>query len=188
MLGKISAWIRKRSTTAVTLGGFAVFVFFLVWVLPRQAQAIEQERADMASPDGSFLYSAQDIYNMADNYGPEGRADYIRERFTFDLIWPAAYMVFLSTSLSWLFRRLQSDRDWLRILNLVPVLGGLLDYLENVAAAIVMWRFPMRLDAIAWLASLFTPLKWVMIGGSFVLLTAGGALIIWQQSVERMTR
>ncbi len=182
MFRKISTWIHDKSTMAVMLGGLGLFVFFVVWVLPRQAQGIEQERAGMDSPDGSLFYTAEDLYHMAEDYGPQGRADYIRERFTFDLIWPAVYMLFLSTSISWILRRTFPSGVWTRPLNLIPLLGGLFDYLENLAAAVVMWRFPMRMDAIAWLASFFTPVKWVMIGGSFGLLAVGGGLIIWQKA------
>jgi len=183
MIRKVSVWILDRSTTAVTLGGLGMFVVFLIWVLPRQTQATEKARAGLDSPDSSFFYTAEELYHMAEDYGSKGRAEYIRARFTFDLQWPAVYMLFLSTSISWFFKRLNFDGGWQRSFNLVPVAGGLFDYLENLAAAAVMWLFPTRLDPVAWLASLFTPVKWVMIGGSFLLLAAGCGLFIWQRSV-----
>jgi len=59
------------------------------------------------SPDTSVFYSAGELYGMAESYGEEGRAYYIYSRFTFDLIWPAAYLFlhfssgFLSSLASW---------------------------------------------------------------------------------------
>lgn len=178
----ISAWIQEKSSTAITLIAGGLFVVFLVWVLPRQAQASGQARAGLDSPDRSFFYTPEDLYHMAQDYGPDGRADYIQERFTFDLLWPAVYTLFLSTSISWTFRRFPSDGDWLRTLNLVPVLGGIFDILENLSAAIVMGRFPARMDVLAWLATLFTPVKWVMIGVSVAFLAVGGGMLIWQKA------
>jgi hypothetical protein len=121
----------------------------------------------------SFYYSADQLYQMAESYGEEGRAAYIRARFTFDLIWPVVYVVFLTTAISWVNRRaFAADSLWQRT-NLVPVLGTLLDYLENIATSLVMARYPNPTAVVDTLAGLITALKWVFVGGSFVLLVMG---------------
>lgn len=177
---KLSRWLREGSTSWVALLGLLIFVIFLVWVLPNQAADAELARGDAPSPDTSFFYSPQDLYQMAGSYGPDGRSAYIRERFTFDLIWPAAYMFFLTTAISWSYARLFPPHSWLQRLNLVPLLAGLLDYLENLATSAVMWRFPDRIPLVPGLAPLFTLGKWVMIGGGFALLAAAGVVWIWR--------
>ena len=67
-------------------------------------------------------------------------------------------------------------------MNLVPLLGMLFDYLENLATSLVMARFPARTLIIDFLAPIFTLLKWGLISTSFVLLVLG--LV---QSVRRWT-
>ena len=47
------------------------------------------------SPDTSLIYSEADLYDMAENYGEMGRKAYIKLRWTFDLVWPFVYTLFL---------------------------------------------------------------------------------------------
>ncbi len=166
---RFSEVLRRVSTGWVTLGAVAVFLLFMAFVLPAQsAQASGAE--DVGSPDLSFFYTPRDLYRMAEAYGVQGRADYIRARFTFDLAFPIVYTFFLVTSISWLTRRsFASDSRW-QLANLAPLVGALFDYLENVSASVVMARYPDPTPVIALLASVFTPIKWLFVGGSFVLL------------------
>ena len=62
-------------------------------------------------------------------------------------------------------------------MTLVPLGGMLFDFLENIAASGVMAAYPGKLTWLAWLASVFTPVKWLLVGGSFVVLLVG--LIAW---------
>ena len=166
---RFSEVLRRVSTGWVTFGAVAVFLLFMGFVLPAQsAQASGAE--DVGSPDLSFFYTPRDLYRMAEAYGAQGRADYIRARFTFDLIFPIVYTFFLVTTISWLTRRaFASDSRW-QLANLIPLAGALFDYLENVATSVVMARYPETTTAIAVLASVFTPVKWLLVVGSFVLL------------------
>jgi hypothetical protein len=121
----------------------------------------------------SFYYTGEELYQLAETYGEDGRAAYIHARFTFDLIWPLVYMLFLTTVISWLFRKAFAPQSSWQLWNLVPLFGVLLDYLENGATSLVMARYPAPSSLIAALAPVFTMLKWVFVGGSFVLLLVG---------------
>ncbi|MCU0510006.1 MAG: hypothetical protein MUC34_16810, partial [Anaerolineae bacterium] len=46
----------------------------------------------------------------------------------------------------------------------------LFDYLENICASIVMARYPAQTPVVDLLATIFTPIKWVFVVGSFVVL------------------
>jgi hypothetical protein len=65
--------------------------------------------------------------------------------------------------------------------NLIPVVGALFDYLENVSTSLVMGRYPDQLTVIAALAPIFTSLKWIFLGGSFALLLAGLVIAAWRR-------
>lgn len=181
MIRGMSTWLLEFSKPAVALSGVLIFVVFLSWVLPSQAARAEKVRGDLGSPDRSVVYTPSDLYRMVEDYGPEGRADYIKERFTFDLIWPLVYVIFLSTTISWSFRSVFPPDHRVQRVNLVPLLGGILDYLENLSTSVVIWCFPARMPVVSWLATLFTLGKWVMIGVSFLLLTLGGILAVWRR-------
>ncbi|HEY0601500.1 MAG TPA: hypothetical protein VGD58_01255, partial [Herpetosiphonaceae bacterium] len=94
MATQLSAWLYRRSTGWVVLAATALFVLFLGLVLPSQAARARQNTGVDESPDSSFVYSSDDLYRVAELYGPEGRAAYIRARFTFDVIWPLVYTAF----------------------------------------------------------------------------------------------
>ncbi|NBD35726.1 MAG: hypothetical protein GVY30_06970, partial [Chloroflexi bacterium] len=95
---RISVWLRNISTGWIALAALAIFLLFTALVLPRQAAQSEAETGEAGSPDTSLFYAPDELYRLAEAYGPSGRAAYIRARFTFDVIWPLVYTAFLSTA------------------------------------------------------------------------------------------
>lgn len=177
---RFSGWLYKISNGWVSLAGVVVFLLFTALVLPAQTSRQDPQIGEGGSPDLSFYYSAADLYQMADTYGEAGRAEYLRVRFTFDLLWPLVYTFFLVTAISWIFAQALSEQSKWRLANLAPVMGMFFDYLENIATSLVMSRYPVQTPVIDWLAGVFTTLKWIFIGGSFVLLLGGTVFVIWE--------
>ena len=174
---RISDGLHRVSTGWVALAAMVIFLLFTALVLPRQSEA---GAGDVGSPDTSFTYSRDELYRMAEAYGAQGRAAYVRARLTFDVIWPIVYTLFLSTAISWLYgRAFQPGSPWRRA-NLAPVLGALFDYLENLSTSVVMVRFPDRTPVVDTLAPIFTLVKWIFVGGSFVLLFIGLVANAWR--------
>jgi hypothetical protein len=185
MWKRISDWLRRASTGRVALSALVVFLLFSVLVLPRQSATAEEVAGDAGSPDMSFYYSADDLYRMAEAYGEQGREAYVRARFTFDLVWPLVYTLFLVTAISWLFgKTFAHDSRW-QWANLTPVLGALFDYLENVSTSLVLGRYPDPTAVVDVLAPVFTLLKWVFLAVSFALLIAGAVIAAWRWIRER---
>lgn len=180
MLKRLSNFFYSVSTGWVTLIGLLVFVLFMIFVLPQQAQKAEAYSGG-TSPDTSYIYSARDLYQMAEDYGAEGRAAYIYARFTFDFIFPLAYLFFLTTSISWLLSRGLAETSRWRLLNLFPLAGAVFDYLENISTTLVLGRYPAQTPVIDVLAPVFTLVKWFFVNGSFVLLILGLLLFLWKR-------
>jgi hypothetical protein len=139
---EISNWIQAKSTGRVALAALALFVAFASTVLPAQSSAAAAASQGVGSPDLSLVYSPAVLYHMAERYGPDGRTAYIRARASFDVIWPAVYLVFLTTAISWLYGKAASDRHRWQLGNLLPVGAVALDLMENLSTSIVMIRFP----------------------------------------------
>jgi hypothetical protein len=177
---KLSVWLYQVSNGWVALAALVVFLTFTALVLPAQSAQAEAISGEAGSPDMSFFYAPQSLYQMADAYGEQGRSAYIQARFTFDLIWPVVYTLFLSTAISWVYARVFAPESRWRWANLAPILGMSFDYLENLATSLVMYRYPVSSDLIAWLAPFFTAIKWIFVNGSFGLLLLGGAVAIWR--------
>ncbi len=181
----LSSWLYRVSTGWVTLVALAIFVLFIVLILPGQAGNSTSNSAEAGSPDLSLIYSPADLYSMAEAYGPTGRTEYIRIRFTFDLVWPLVYALFLTTALSWIFSIVLYPSKRGRLLNLLPLAGMLLDYLENTATSLVMHRFPAHTPIVDFLAPIFTFSKWLALGASFLLLLVGIVFAIWKWRLRR---
>lgn len=180
MCKQISDWLHQISNTWIALSGLAVFLVFSVLVLPGQSARAETYAESVGSPDMSLLYSPDDLYDTAEAYGEEGRTAYVRSRFTFDVIWPLVYTLFLSTAISWVYGRAFAPLSRWQLANIAPLLGALLDYLENVFASIVMLRYPDHTAVIDMLAPVSTLVKWIFVSGSFALLLVGAVVGIWR--------
>lgn len=176
----LSNGLYRVSNGWLALLGLLIFAFFIAVILPAEAERAAATSGGAGSPDSSFFYSAEDLYGFADAYGPEGRAEYIRARFSFDVIWPLAYGFFFVMAISWTFGYAFDAGSRWRWGNLVPVLGVLFDFLENVSASLVMWRYPLRTPVVAELTPVFSLIKWTFVNGSFVVVLFGVAAAGWR--------
>lgn len=171
-LNDLSIWLGKKTTYLVLAVALVFFMSFMIWVLPKVSATTEEVTGTSLSPDMSFFYSTEDMYQIASDYGDEGRRYYIRSRFTFDVIWPMAYGFFLVAALSMTFKKPMGGKS-LIVFNLLPIGGVFFDYLENITAALVMFIYP-RTTAVAYFTPYFTLLKWILIYAAFAVLLLGG--------------
>jgi hypothetical protein len=178
----LSDWLNRVVDGRVAMIATALFVLYIVLLLPSQSRIGTVDFMTVGYPDLSFRYSAADLYRMAEAYGVEGRAAYLRSRVTFDIVWPLLYVVFLATSLSWVCGRMPNvSRLWRRA-NLAPLVAGALDLLENVCLSVVMLRYPARTPGLDQLAPVLTMTKWLLICASFLLLVSGLVLVCRRRS------
>lgn len=181
----ISDWLYRVTTAKVVVAGLAVFIIFSILVLPGQLTRDDDASPVSDIPDLSFYYSADDLYRMAGEYGQEGRDAYVWARFTFDLIWPIVYGVFLATTITWFFTQIfPAGSLWQRV-NILPILGMLFDYLENLSTSLVVVRYPGQTPIVDWLAGVFTCVKWIFIAASLICLIYGGSMYLAQRFRER---
>lgn len=167
----LSAVCHRYMSLRVWMGTAVIFGLFLVLVLPAVSEQTRAVTGTSETPDTSLWYSPADLYRLARVYGAEGRAYYVRTRFTFDIVWPLVYAGFLSASLTLVYRHAKAGP--LVAANAVPWAAVAFDLLENTAAAWVMFRFPAPAAAAAQMAPVFTLVKWSLIGLCFALLVLG---------------
>ena len=89
------------------------------------------------------------------------------------------------TAISWTASQAGVTAAPWRWVNLLPLCSLLLDYLENLGAVIVMLRYPAPTPIIDLLTTWFTPLKWALLGASFVVLAGLMGLAVWRRLVGR---
>lgn len=181
---RLSKWIQEVSTGKVTLLALVIFLIFTATVLPAQSKKSESYSSGVGTVDLRFWYSAEEVYEIAEAYGETGRQAYIKSAFTFDVIWPIVYLVFLATLISFVLGRVLLLDKKLLLLNLIPILAVFFDFLENDLASYIFFKFPIQQPIISNLLPVATFLKWIFIGISFVGIIGGlGAWII--QSVRK---
>jgi ABC-type dipeptide/oligopeptide/nickel transport system permease component len=185
MWKQLSDWIHRVSSSRITLFALIIFLLFIALVLPGQASKAEANIGSASSPDMSFYYTAGDLYKMAEAYGEEGRRAYVRARFTFDVVWPLVYTLFLCTGISWIYLRAFASGSLWQLANLIPVFAASCDYLENISTSLVMIRYPNPTAVVDVLAAAFTIMKWILLSGSFILLLLGVVMGLWQLARKR---
>lgn len=179
---KISSFFYRISTGWVSLVALIIFIVFTATVLPDQAEKAEQAAQGADTPDISLrYYSAQTLYTWAEAYGEDGRQEYVRARFTFDLAWPLVYTFFLVSATSWLYQRILPQGSPWRLVNLVPLAAMLLDLLENSATSLVIARYPAQTPLVDALAGVFTLLKWglVFLSGALVIIGLLAVIVLF---------
>ncbi len=166
MIKKASQFFNKLASTPVTAVSFITILLFIVFVLP----GFNSLSSGMGMPDKLFYYDGQTLGQIAQAYGPEGRHLYVRCALTYDLAWPMVYVGFLCIAISWCNNFSLSPDSRIKGLNLVPLICGLFDGLENISLVVVMQTFPKTMDILLEMPGLFTAGKWVCAGLSFLIL------------------
>ena len=176
-MNQFSDWLIRLSKGWLVVVSIIIFVLFMIFVLPNQSTKAEQYAQGSGSPDTSFYYTPEQLFELAETYGEDGRQAYVQARFSFDLVFPMVYGLFLVTTISWLGGCVFVPDSLWRSLNLVPVVAVIFDLLENTFTSMVMLGYPEKHFTIAQLASVFTGLKWVFVYGSFFVLII--IFVIW---------
>ena len=165
-MNKICDFFLEKSNKNLLIITSLIFLLFMILVLPPVSRYTEDLTGSASSPDTSLLYSSDDLFDMAETYGEEGRDAYILLRFTFDIVWPIVYLMFLVSFISLLIKNLNLKEKY-KYLILLPLFGVIFDFLENISSVIVMHKYPVEMVFFANLAPIMTLIKWGLIGISF---------------------
>lgn len=149
------------------LATWFVFVFFMVVILPAVSMAT-YEQGLTESIDTNFSFDPSLIYQIVDAYGVNGRAYYIWQRWTFDLIWPLVYGLPLFATLNRFIQPKLNFRKWIVLL---PLFATLLDYLENIIFTLLVTLYPTEIPLLAWIGVTVSALKWFTLGTAMMLVT-----------------
>jgi hypothetical protein len=141
-----------------------IFVLFTATILPYEA-ARGVSVGLTESIDTSFLYSPADLFSIIGNYSHEVRLAYVYQRFTFDLIWPLVYGLFIYVTTKYLLSKVNRKYN---LLIIFPISAVIFDFLENISVSILMLIYPIELNIVALFASLYTALKWITLSYSFI--------------------
>lgn len=129
--------------------------------------------------DMEILYTPQQAYAFLSAMGEAGRSFELTRIIPLDLLVPFFYALFLSTLITWILHRwLPAESGWHR-LNVVPVIGALFDYLENLGIIAMLLAYPVEMYSIAQITMAATLLKFgfSVLAGAVVLGAVAGWII-----------
>ena len=120
-------------------------------------------------PDENLYYSYNQLFQMFERYGADGRAMYLNLQWV-DMIYPLVYSLLLGSLLAILCKR--SRFAWMILL---PFVASLFDWTENILLRISVHSFPAMDNTVVQIASIATLMKWILL--LLTLLALGIGLI-----------
>lgn len=127
-------------------------------------------------PDTQFLRSADDLYRQLADYGAYGRRLYLTRISPVDIFIPITQALFLSVAIALTCRRALAPESGWQMLNLLPFVAMVGDYLENVSIVVLMLAYPTQLAFLASASGVFTAVKFIFSIGSAGCILAGAAV------------
>jgi len=131
--------------------------------------------------DTQYFYSPDELYRIIGEYSPEGRRLYAISHATADVFYPLVYAFFFGCAITYCYRRFFKPGHPIQRLHLAPFALMAVDYLENICLIVLLLLYPARLTWLAVIASIVTPVKWLISLFTVFLFFVGifGLLYLW---------
>ena len=139
-------------------------------------------------PDTQFNRSAEDLYRQLSAYGDYGRHLYLTRISPVDLFIPLAQALFLAVAISLVFQRAFSPASRWQMINLLPFVAMLGDYLENVSMICLMLAYPTRWELLANVSGWFTAVKFIFSIASVGCIAAGSVIWLMKRGLIRQVK
>ncbi len=158
-----------------------LFLAFVIFILPVMASPGGQSLPVL---DLRFWYTPQQAYEAIAQYSPEARQTAITSHLTIDVIYPMVYGLLLSLLLLVVYRHAPAAQQ--SQLVLLPWRAVFADLFENIGLVVMFAIYPFRYSLLAWLTTIFTALKWLQLGFSFLALLIGVLLLVLKKRQQRV--
>jgi hypothetical protein len=150
-----------------------IFLVLFLVVFPAALNRLKEFSGGVGLIDTQFTYTPDQAFQMVSAYGPEGRPLYILTTLTADLLYPLDYSLLLALLLILLYSQAFPVSRLIHAGVWLPFITGAMDLLENACVVTLLATFPQPLPWVAQAAGLFTPLKWIFLGVSLLLVLVG---------------
>lgn len=153
----------------------AVYLLMLLVTIPRvQSFAPDLALFDL-SPAG---YTHAHALTLLESLGHDGRDAYLFPQLALDFVYPGLFAICFSVMLIWIYSKRVGPDSWSLNLAVLPALGGLFDYIENILIIRMITIFPDLSKGWVAAASFATLLKSAFSTVSFLLLILGFILLL----------
>ena len=140
--------------------GWRILLIIAVFILLINLPLADPELVNK-SLDGRFAYTPEEAFSAISSYGDVGRLQMIWIHLG-DFILIALYTLMFGLSISWLLQRAFKLNSILQRMNLVPILGGFFDVMENIWIMTMILVYPAQPKTVAWLSTISTSSKYIL--------------------------
>ena len=159
--------------------------FVVVMVMAMLTQTLVYDvYADVTMPDTRFSYSIHEITDAFNTLGQEGLYAWAQAHML-DFVFPLTYMFALAFGINMELRNSYPDNARAKLLVLFPLLGGIMDYVENILVLTQIASYPILSEPVIIIASAITSLKWVLLGFGFVIVFALLPLVLYRKRIKK---
>ena len=164
---KTSWWIEGKTVLWFFIITNLVYVFMLTVTIPKvMSFAGGMKLMDML-PSG---YDFQYVNKLRGTLGEEGRALYLYRQIPADMIYPGLFGISYCILLLFFLKKLNKLNSPFIYLGVLPLIGGLFDYLENLGIIILLSNYPDISEDLVYLMSDFTITKSIATTVYFIVL------------------
>ena len=146
---------------------FAAWLYFTLQIFPSVEFPFENEELEIL--DVRLWYSAEDVFELFQSLGNQGRAIYLNQVAVIDMIYPLVYGFLL-----FLIIRLLSNRYLFfkqhSVFVYFPLIAASADILENLNTVLMLYLFPKVIDILCVIGSIFSLSKWFLVVFSLLII------------------
>jgi hypothetical protein len=117
---------------------------------------------DVTMPDTRISYTINEITEVFNALGQEGLFAWAQAHML-DFVFPLTYTFALSFGINLENRRAFPGNESARKLVIIPLMAGLLDYLENILILTQIASYPSLSEIVILIASIVTSMKWAIL-------------------------
>lgn len=141
-------------------GWFILSIFILFGIITFGVLLYEASNSiHIVTLDTQFFYTPDTTFSTLESYSNDERS-YLRILYlTYYIIAPILYTLGFSLLLTWLFQRGFKNESKMKKLNVIPMIMGFFDFVENISIVIMISVYPVQLTPIAWLSTIGTMSK-----------------------------
>jgi hypothetical protein len=179
ILDSISGRITAITSTRMLLLSLAGFIITTIVIngRPFGAEQLLEITGGAGLLDMKVLYTPEQAYAHLAAMGEAGRAFDLTHIIPLDFVFPFMYTLFSVVAITWLLHRwLPADSRW-HLLNVVPLIGGMGDFVENLGIIVMIVAWPAQLPAVALFTMVACLVKFTFIILSYLIIA--GAVIGW---------
>ena len=146
---------------------FGVWLYFTIQVFPSVEFPFENEELKIL--DVRLWYSSEDVFELFQSLGNQGRVIYLNQIVVIDMIYPFVYGFLLFLIIRLLSNRYSFFKQH-SVFDYFPLIAASADIFENLNTVLMLYLFPKVIDILCVIGSIFSLFKWLLVVFSILII------------------